>query len=1042
MRKLYFTFCFSIASLTSFSQIPFEKRILLDSVALHPHIADINKDGLNDLVIVSNYVDKKGDDATNIKNICWLEAPDYKYHLIQQLVYRSDGFAIADIDNDGWEDVIGADDIDGNDDNENGGLFWLKNPGNKHSGEWKYYRIGFTPYPKDILVSDFDGDGKKDVLSRSAAHRIDMFFQDGKDQFIKKIIQAPPYDGTALLDVDRDGNIDVAINGCWMQNPGKNRNAEWLKFDYDSSWYTMSDNGKTKWYHNNCRVTTGDLDNDGLTDIIISSGETHGYPINWYKAPADPFTGKWITNTIGSSDYCHTLRTGDIDNDGDLDVIAGELIIWNDPTPETTPHNLTIYLNEGNASSWKKQLLDNKGIYSGIIGDFDNDGDLDIIGPRNYNRSPLQLWENKTSDNKLSLSLWKYIQIDSTRAKWGDFDQPPWLRYFGIDAKDINDDGYADIVSGRYVYISPKDNLSNKWKRIDLGNNVDGMLLLNVDDDDLPDIIGEALPDVYWLEATDKTLSQWNKTKIGTITATDHINGQGYLKAQIIPGDKPEILLNGGDGLYMFQIPSDPLKGNWPKTLISKREIIDEGIDAGDIDNDGDMDIISARSNGNGPKSIVWLENPGKEKETTEGWEEHLVCTTDFWPDRIKCADFNNDGLMDIAVTEERYPGLEPDASMFWFEQRKEFGSVLWIRHTIVTQYSMNNLDVADVDHDGDMDFITNEHKGDKHETQIWVNDGKGNFNKVVVDTGKENHLGTRLFDLDNDGDLDIIGAGWDNYEFLHVWRNDAIDARVKIKESADEGQACFEIQTPTATYYYQKEAGGFSSIIDKYGFDWIGFRNSGHPPTLASAASNYRGMPNLVDGEPGEGTGHPGFAKCNSIQINANIIETESKDGKWKWRWYFFEQYAEFEMLKFDESRRYWFLYEGVINGKFKPKQQSWGNDRDGLRKDKPDFLENEGLAGNWQYIFLGDNKGKNTFVIGAGENDKFEDRFGFMGNSKKGLSSNDGMIVFGFGRGKNVRPLLDKPMKFYIGFLNENILSNDFSTKLAGHIQIFHGK
>lgn len=39
----------------------------MDSVALHPQIVDVNKDGLNDLVIVSNYVDAKGDDATNIK---------------------------------------------------------------------------------------------------------------------------------------------------------------------------------------------------------------------------------------------------------------------------------------------------------------------------------------------------------------------------------------------------------------------------------------------------------------------------------------------------------------------------------------------------------------------------------------------------------------------------------------------------------------------------------------------------------------------------------------------------------------------------------------------------------------------------------------------------------------------------------------------------------------------------------------------------------------------------------------------------------------
>lgn len=270
------------------------------------------------------------------------------------------------------------------------------------------------------------------------------------------------------------------------------------------------------------------------------------------------------------------------------------------------------------------------------------------------------------------------------------------------------------------------------------------------------------------------------------------------------------------------------------------------------MDADGDIDIIASRSNHNGPKSIVWFANPGRDKETVVKWEENLVGTANFWPDRIKCADFNKDGLLDIAVTEERYPGDKPDAALFWFEQRKEFGNTLWLRHTIVTQYSMNSLDVADIDRDGDADIITNEHKGSTHETQIWQNDSKGNFTKILIDTGKENHLGTRLFDLDNDGDLDIVGAAWDNYKYLHVWRNEAMNPSIKITEDSDEGQACFKIQTPSATYYYQKEAGGFSSIVDKYGTDWIGYRNSGNPPSLASAASDYRGLPNLVDGEPG----------------------------------------------------------------------------------------------------------------------------------------------------------------------------------------------
>ncbi|MBZ0257710.1 FG-GAP-like repeat-containing protein, partial [bacterium] len=92
-----------------------------------------------------------------------------------------------------------------------------------------------------------------------------------------------------------------------------------------------------------------------------------------------------------------------------------------------------------------------------------------------------------------------------------------------------------------------------------------------------------------------------------------------------------------------------------------------------------------------------------------------------------------------------------------------------------VTQYSMNNLDLADIDKDGDIDIITNEHKGPRLETQLWINDGSAHFDKKILDTGKENHLGTQFVDLDGDGDLDVAGCAWDNYKWMHVWRYDKI---------------------------------------------------------------------------------------------------------------------------------------------------------------------------------------------------------------------------------------------------------------------------
>jgi hypothetical protein len=1026
--------------------VPFQKKILIDSVALHPHIADINSDGLNDIVCVSNYTDEKETDA-NLKNLCWLEAPSYKMHLIKKIVYRSCHLAIADLNRDGLLDIVGSDDVDGQDANGNEGLFWVQNPGATRS-DWTYHRIGMTPYTKDILVADFDGDQWPDVVSRSlhilpsGAHgsHLDLFYSsENSKKWSKESIPTPAFDGTDVADIDRDGAIDIVINGAWLNNPQK-RGAAWKQYDYDNSWYTMKENGKEEWYHNNCRLAVGDIDADGIKDIVIASGESKKYPLVWLKGPKDPKSlNSWPKFNIDAvSDYSHTLRLGDLDNDGDLDVLTAALIFWDEQaTPIKNPHPTSVYLNNGIGSSWSKQVLDNEGMYSGILGDLDNDGDLDLVGPKNYNMKPLKIWENKSSQNKLSLDNWKYIAVDKNRAKWGDYADPEWLRYFGTDARDINADGFKDIVAGRYVYINPKGNMEADWKRIDFGENLDGMLWIDADSDALPDVFVEALPNVYWLEATDNTFSKWKKTKIAHIKETDHVNGQGYKYVQVIPGGKPEILMNSGEGLFMLQIPeTNPEAGNWPKTLISNDETNDEAISVGDMDADGDLDIISSRNNGIGPKTYIWYENPGAGKETSIKWKENLIGSVHFWADRVEAADFNGDGLLDVVVSEERYPGLKPDASIFWFEQTKDFGCVLFKRHTLKTTWSMNNLDIADVDKDGDTDIVTNEHKGSDFLTFLFENDGKGNFIDKVIDKGHEHHLGTRFYDMDSDGDLDIIGAAWDNWKPFHLLRNDAIDhtqkhtersSSVKISDTNDQGFDAFKIQTKTATYVFQKEAGGLSKMIDLGGQDWLAWKDMGKDEYPRSLAGDFRGMSNSVY----DGTSHPGFYNCVSKKINDNTIESESKNGKWKFRWEFFDDYVKQTWLKVSDTDKYWFLYEGPIDGFYNPKKQLWGNNIDGVRTDKPMLHPNEGVEADWNFVYFGASKGKETLFITTGEdNDGRPDLVAWADNDF--TKPTDGMMVFGFGRGKKTSAHYTKPATFYFGFLPENIQNKGIKERI----------
>jgi hypothetical protein len=365
---------------------------------------------------------------------------------------------------------------------------------------------------------------------------------------------------------------------------------------------------------------------------------------------------------------------------------------------------------------------------------------------------------------------WTYVQVDSERGKWGDWNEPEWLRYFGIDAADMDGDGDRDLVSGRYVYRNPGEGME-AWDRVDLGANVDGMLAVDVDGDAQADVIAQALPEVVWLEARDASLREWRRTVIGTLPKTGHNNGQGYGTGDLDGDGRPEVLLTAADGIYASRIPAEPSRGAWPWVRIVSRGT-DEGFAVADMDGDGDADVVGGQGppGGEEPTQVAWWANPGG---LAPDWPEQAVGKTVHAVDRVVALDLNGDGRTDVAVSEERYPGEEPDANLWWFEASGAGPAGSFIRHHLVEQYSMNNLDAGDVDGDGDPDLVTSEHKGPHLRAQVFENDGGGTFTLREIDRGKECHLGMRLFDLDGDGDLDMVGPAWDAYRYLHLWRND-----------------------------------------------------------------------------------------------------------------------------------------------------------------------------------------------------------------------------------------------------------------------------
>ena len=133
----------------------------------------------------------------------------------------------------------------------------------------------------------------------------------------------------------------------------------------------------------------GDINGDGRPDVILSPSESAG-KISWFEMPTDPLNDTWIEHIIlPAVSYVHRVRVADFDNDGNLDVAFAEM-------DQSKTNRIGVVYNDGAGMSWTLQILGTTAGHNIAVGDIDNDGDVDILNA-NWRHGNLELWRNGLS---------------------------------------------------------------------------------------------------------------------------------------------------------------------------------------------------------------------------------------------------------------------------------------------------------------------------------------------------------------------------------------------------------------------------------------------------------------------------------------------------------------------------------------------------------------------------------------------------------------------------------------------------------------------
>ncbi len=529
----------------------------------------------------------------------------------------------------------------------------------------------------------------------------------------------------ALGDVDGDGDLDMVegnnkgqANRVWLNNINNIVGQEGV----------FTDSGQMIGADTTNAIALGDVDGDGDLDLVTGNDGANRVWLNGGDSSGSN-TGVFGDSgqTLGNS-ATNAIELGDVDGDKDLDLLTGNLVWLNGG--DSTGSNTGVFSDSG-------QALGNTAPSYLALGDVDGDGDLDLV--KGGFGTGVLVWLNGGDNSGSNTGVFS----DSGQALSKENST------IAIALADIDDDGDLDLVTGdfrepnRVFYNDGSGSFTDSGEA--LGNNSTYAIALgDVDGDGDLDLAANLL-----------FLNSLSSTEF--FIETDQLEFFGSTVSKVTLGD-----IDGDDDLDLVATTSGSpgsvrfFTNNGAGNFTDSGQILDNfstrAVALGDIDGDGDLDLVS------GSKNRVWLNGGDGSGSNTGLFIDTGQNLGNYFIRAITLGDVDGDGDLDLVAGVAGNSG-EPNR-VFFNDGSGGFtdsGQALGNNFTLAVA-------LADVDGDKDLDLVAGNFSNEPNRVWLNGGDSSGSNTGVFSDSlqalGSSRTWAIALGDVDGDGDVDVNGDG------------------------------------------------------------------------------------------------------------------------------------------------------------------------------------------------------------------------------------------------------------------------------------------